>query len=156
MTASYDGAGNLIESHTYDANGFGISSTGPGDEIANIQYGLAGSTAAETITRVTHKTGATTDVALRPVGNAWRTVRVTGGCSDCSARRPMSAMTATHYPRAGSGRYVTLQTYGEQSTRDSVSRAGRLRSETDPQRCRLDPTARHRCAIATDASRMIS
>jgi uncharacterized protein RhaS with RHS repeats len=42
MAASRDALGNLIESHTYDAQGWAIDSTGDVDEIASIQYDLPG------------------------------------------------------------------------------------------------------------------
>ncbi|HYR28396.1 MAG TPA: DUF6531 domain-containing protein, partial [Thermoanaerobaculia bacterium] len=84
MTASRDASGNLIESHAYDANGYAIDSTGPGDEIASIAYNLAGNAAArERVTRVTMKSGATTDYILRPVGGALRVVQVIGACASC-------------------------------------------------------------------------
>ncbi|HEX2100128.1 MAG TPA: DUF6531 domain-containing protein, partial [Candidatus Synoicihabitans sp.] len=44
MTASRDPLGNLIESHTYNSGGYGISSTGPGDEISSLAYNLPGPT----------------------------------------------------------------------------------------------------------------
>src|ERR1041384_4607808 len=50
LTASYDGTGNLIESHTYDADGYGISSTGSIDEMESIQYGLPGTVPGERLT----------------------------------------------------------------------------------------------------------
>src|SRR5438105_2730613 len=86
MTAAYDAAGNLIESHTYDAAGFGATSTGPTDEISSIQYGLAAVRADDTITRVTTAAGATIDYTLRATGGAYRTVHVNGGCAACGTR----------------------------------------------------------------------
>ncbi|HEX8172598.1 MAG TPA: RHS repeat-associated core domain-containing protein [Thermoanaerobaculia bacterium] len=83
MTASHDAAGNLLESHAYDAGGAAINSTGNIDEIASIEYDLPGSTADERITRVTAKNGTVTDYTLRSSGGSWRTVKVEGGCSSC-------------------------------------------------------------------------
>ena len=55
MTASRDALGNLIESHTYDANGYAVSSTGDVDEITLLEYGLPGVVAEERVTRVTYR-----------------------------------------------------------------------------------------------------
>jgi RHS repeat-associated protein len=86
MTASRDALGHLIETHSYDANGFATDSTGDVDEIQSIEYGAAGSGPGVTITRVTYKTGAVAEYTLQAVGNAWRTVHVSGGCGSCGAR----------------------------------------------------------------------
>jgi hypothetical protein len=94
MTASRDASGNLIESHTYDANGYGISSTGPSDEIASIVYNISTGNVNERITRVTEKNGHVTDYLLRPSGGSWRTVRVDGGCSSCGSRDVVLARDA--------------------------------------------------------------
>ena len=82
MTASHDAAGNLIESHTYDADGYAISSTGSIDEIASIQFNLS-ATATQRTTRITEKNGAVSDYVLAASGGAYRPVRIIGGCASC-------------------------------------------------------------------------
>jgi RHS repeat-associated protein len=145
MTVSRDALGNLLESHTYDADGYGISSTGPSDEIATIEYNLPGAIADERVTRVTYKSGATAEYALRPLGGAWRPVRATGGCAGCGAR------DAT-YVRDVFGRVVREQGADGYITRtshvgDHVSsvehslKPAACDPPADPQRCRLGPDA---------------
>ncbi|MDP9190151.1 MAG: RHS domain-containing protein [Acidobacteriota bacterium] len=145
MTASRDALGNLIESHTYDANGFAVSSTGDVDEIALLEYGLPGSVPEELVTRVTYKTGATAEMAMRPIGGSYRTVRTTGGCAGCGAG------DAT-YVRDERGRvireqsadgYVAVRVYdGEhvQSEESALKPAG-CDPQTDAQHCRLGTDA---------------
>ena len=113
LTASRDALGNLIESHTYDASGYGTASTGPSDEIASIQYGIATSNSNERITRVTAKNGNVTDYILRPSGGAWRTVRVVNGCGSCGARDVSLARDAKGrvVRRQHADGYVTTYTY---------------------------------------------
>ncbi|HYC62726.1 MAG TPA: DUF6531 domain-containing protein [Thermoanaerobaculia bacterium] len=102
MTASRDALGNLIESHTYDANGYAISSTGNIDEIAAIAYDLPGSQPSERITRVTYRNGSQADYTMRPVGGAMRTVGISGGCASCGA-------SEATFVRDQQGRVVRLQ-----------------------------------------------
>jgi RHS repeat-associated protein len=87
MTASRDALGNLIESHAYDAGGYARDSTGPDDEVANIQYHLPGAVAGDRVTRITMKTGATAEYVLRPSGGALRTVQIIGACASCGGSR---------------------------------------------------------------------
>lgn len=141
MTASRDPLGNLIESHDYDAQGRGINSTGPDDEIDQIEYDLPGVVPEEQVTRVTYKTGAIAEYAFRPVGGAYRTVRITGGCASCGA-------DDTTYVRDVEGRivreqgpdgYVTVRTYAANrlySERGSMRPQG-CDPQTDPANCRL-------------------
>jgi RHS repeat-associated protein len=86
MTLARDESGNFIESHTYDAKGRAIDSTGPDDEIANIEHRAPGTTSQKLVTRVTLKSGATTDFILKPVGGAWRPAQILGSCSSCGSR----------------------------------------------------------------------
>lgn len=146
MTASRDPLGNLIETHTYDANGFAVDSTGDVDEIANIQYNLPGSTARERITRITYKTGAIAEYTLRPSGGAWRSVRVTGGCASCGAREAtyVRDVDGRIIRAQGEDGYITVNAYD--SARRLVSKQEALKPagcdpQTDSQHCRLDPDA---------------
>jgi RHS repeat-associated protein len=145
MTASRDALGNLIESHTYDSSGFAIDSTGDVDEIANIQYRLPGSSPLERVTRVTYKTGAISEHRLRPVGAAWRTVEVTGGCASCGTHDA----TYVHDDRGrviraqGADGYVTVTAYSGDRVafeEQSLKPAG-CDPDTHPQRCRLGMAA---------------
>jgi RHS repeat-associated protein len=145
MTASYDGAGNLIESHTYDADGYGISSTGPGDEIASIAYNLPGSVAEEQVTRVTYKTGATADYALRPVGGAVRVVRATAGCASCGAGNEtyVHDVKGRVVREQGGDGYVTMKTYTAThlASQQQYLKPVACDPRTDTNRCRLGPDA---------------
>ncbi|HEV7765709.1 MAG TPA: DUF6531 domain-containing protein [Thermoanaerobaculia bacterium] len=157
MTASRDALNNLIESHTYDADGFGISSTGPSDEIANIAYNLPGSIASERLTRVTYKTGAIAEYALRPKGGAWRTVHASGGCASCGAHdgtfvRDELGRVVREQSADG---YITVIAY----TADRVLSEERLLKptgcdpQTDSQQCRLGQDALASAELeATDAT----
>ena len=145
LTASYDPSGNLIEQHDYDANGYGISSTGPGDEVALIEYNLPGTVPHESVTRVTYKTGAVALYALRPAGGSYRPVRITGGCSSCGA----SDATYVH-DAAGrvireqdAGGRVTVRTYaaGSLASETRALRPAACDPATDPQQCRMTPEA---------------
>ncbi len=145
MTASYDALGNLIESHTYDAEGRAITSTGDGDEIANIEYGLPGATAGERVTRVTYKTGATAEYALRAVGGAWRAVSVRGSCASCGADEAtyVRDTQGRAIRQQGADGYIQATTYAGdrvQSRERALKPAG-CDPQTDPQRCRLGPDA---------------
>lgn len=145
MTASRDALGNLIESHTYDADGFGISSTGDADEIASLQYNLPGSVPEERVTRITYKTGAQAEYALRPVGGAMRPVRVSGGCSNCGASegtfvRDQHGRVVLHQDADG---YITRTVYADDRV---LSEERHLKlvgcdPDTDAQGCRLGTDA---------------
>jgi len=145
MTASRDALGNLIESHTYDGNGFGISSTGPNDEIASIEYGLPGVTSDERVTRVTYKTGAIAEYALRPSGGAYRVATVTGGCASCGASdatfvRDERGRVIREQDARG---YVSLRDY-DPLTHNLIATStfrmpGACDPATDPARCRKTP-----------------
>jgi RHS repeat-associated protein len=145
MTASRDALGHLIESHTYDADGYGISSTGPTDEIANIEYNLPGSNGDERVTRVTYKNGTTAEHTLRPIGGAWRTVQTSGGCGSCGVR------DAT-YVRDRDGRVVreqgasgyvttTVHSGGNVIAQERPLKPAGCDPQTDAQHCRLGPDA---------------
>jgi len=82
ITEIRDGAGKLIESHQYDATGRATSSSGPSDEIANVQYDLSAPDGT-TMTRVTTSAGAVMDAKLEPIGGAYRPTSHDGGCSSC-------------------------------------------------------------------------
>lgn len=144
LTAARDALGNLIESHTYDSSGRGTSSYGPSDEISLIEY-LAGANAGETLTRVTTAAGGTTEFVLKSQGTAWRTVSTSGGCSSCGARDSVYA-----YDREGrvlreqsADGYIADFTYDDgrlATTREHLKPAA-CDPASDPNRCRLDPSA---------------
>ncbi|HEX8410545.1 MAG TPA: DUF6531 domain-containing protein, partial [Thermoanaerobaculia bacterium] len=160
MTASYGPSGNLIESHTYDANGYGISSTGPGDEIGSIEYNLPGSVADERVTRVTYKTGATAEYALRPAGGAYRPVRVTGGCSSCGA----SDATYVHdqdgrvIREQSPDGYITVKTYNGAAlaSEERFLRPTDCDPATDAQHCRMSPDALATASLQATSATVLS
>jgi RHS repeat-associated protein len=161
MTASYDAVGNIIEAHTYDGNGVATSSTGPSDEIAGIQYNLAGSTALERITRVTYKNGAMADYTLRPSGGTWRPVRIAGGCATCGAHdatyvRDLSGRVIRE--QGGDG-YITARTYdatGRVLTTEHALKPATCDPATDTLHCRLDPDALASATLASTTASAIT
>jgi RHS repeat-associated protein len=142
MTASRDALGNLIESHTYDANGYAISSTGDSDEIASIQYNLPSENESERITRVTEKNGNTTDYVLRSSGGANRPVRIDGGCASCGSRDTVTVRDEAGRPvrEQGADGFITTYEYANGSLEREehfLQPEGCVPSQKT--RCRLDP-----------------
>src|SRR5436190_632252 len=99
LTAAKDALGNLIEGHTYDAYGRTMSESGARDEIDSIQYGAAGTSSTQLVTRITMKSGVVSEFTLRPIGGSWRTVSITGRCTACSMRRPCRQRRSNRRPR---------------------------------------------------------
>jgi len=156
MTASRDALGNLIESHTFDAYGWSLDSTGNIDEIANIEYALPGSTTYEKITRVTFKTGAIAEYTFRPSGSAWRVVRITGGCASCGSG------DAT-FVRDDDGRivreqsadgYVTERTYANDQlvAEERFLQVAGCNPQTDINQCRIGPDALAGATLTTTSA----
>jgi YD repeat-containing protein len=142
MTAAYDARGNLIESHTFDTAGRAISSTGSQDEISSVQYFLSGATAGDSVTRATWRSGAVVDYVLRPIGGAWHTVHVIGGCTSCGARDSIYFHDKDGHvlrEQAANG-YVTETVYsgGQISSVRRPLRPSGCDPETSGTRCRLD------------------
>ena len=145
MTAAYDAVGNLIESHMYDASGFGSSSTGPNDEISSIEYGLAAPNPLDTITRVTTRTGAIIDYTLRAAGGTYRTVHVNGGCASCGARNSV-------YVLDEDGRIVRQQTAQGYVTQSSYTGSNLTSILTNLKPSGCDPqTAPDHCKLTEDS-----
>jgi len=155
LTTVRDGDGNMIETHAYNSAGAAISSTGPGDEIASIEYARPGAGGHDTITRVTANTGMTTDYLLRPVAGTYRPVQVTGGCTSCGTN------DATYvYDERG---HVTLQQdargYVSRSQYDPLTGALVVRSThlqpstcdpaVSPDRCRMSSEQLSAAALVT-------
>lgn len=92
LTDIRDGDGNLIETHTYDANARAVSSTGSVDEIQSIAY--SGPT-----TTVTMNTGQVVTYEFSAAGSAWRPAHVTGGCASCGERDTVSVYSGSHVVR---------------------------------------------------------
>ncbi|HKR65104.1 MAG TPA: hypothetical protein VJZ00_15325, partial [Thermoanaerobaculia bacterium] len=143
MTASRDALGNLIESHDYDSDGRAKSSTGDIDEIQTIEYDIPVANSHDTITRVTEKNTHVTDYVIHPVGGAWRTVRVIGGCSGCGTRdRTLVRDTRGRVTREQEADgYVTTRDYaGEQLLSETRSlKPATCDPATDANQCRRDP-----------------
>lgn len=154
MTASRDALGNLIESHTYNADGYAITSTGDVDEIANIEYNLAGAVAEERVTGVTYKNGGQAQYAMRPIGGALRTVRVSGGgCASCGALEATFVRDADGRVllRQGADGYITRTVYeGDHvlSEERSLKPVG-CDPRTDTLQCRLSTDALALAALET-------
>ncbi|HYR27248.1 MAG TPA: DUF6531 domain-containing protein, partial [Thermoanaerobaculia bacterium] len=145
MTASRDGLGNLIESHSYDTNGAAISSVGPGDEIASIAYGQPAGRPDETITVVTQNSGAQTSYRLRAIGGAWRTVEIANGCSNCGSREATLARDPDGrvIRRQNADGYVTVTAYSGANVASVQAhlKPANCDPQTDPNHCRLGSDA---------------
>ena len=143
MTKAQDADAKLIEEHAFDANGYATSSTGPNDEIALIAYDqtVAGRPDARA-THVTAKNGTLTKYILAPVGAAWRTVQVIGGCASCGSSDALFVYDANGriVRQQQADGYVTLKTYsGDRlaSVQTPMLRQG-CDPEADANRCRVD------------------
>jgi RHS repeat-associated protein len=141
LTASRDALNNIIESHTYGADGFATSSTGDIDEIQNIEYNLAGATTDERLTRITYKSGAIAEYTLRAVAGAWRPVRITGGCGTCGVRDTTFAYDSRGrvVRKQDADGYVTATVYdGDRIlSEERHLRPAACDPATDAQLCRL-------------------
>src|SRR5215212_5381501 len=156
MTAARDPLGNLIEGHTYDASGRAIAESSPGDEIESLQYGAAGTTSTQLVTRVTMKSGTTSEYTLQPIGGSWRTVEISGGCTSCGARDGVYAYDGDgHLTREQNANgYITVRTYlGERiaSMQEHLRPAG-CDPETSQTRCMLAPDTLKTSAFDTTSA----
>jgi len=138
-----DGAGKVIESHTYDSTGRAISSSGPTAEITNIQYGRAGRVSGEWKTTVTTADGAKTDYYFRYIAGRMRIVEIDGEChcasEDSVFARNQDGLVVREQDVRG---YITVRTYADGRTQT----VGRYRpASCDPETatgvspCRLTP-----------------
>lgn len=102
LIASYDGAGHLIESHDYDATGYGVSSTGPSDEILNIEYNVATANPNERITPGDREERKRDRLRARPVGRFLAYGAYRGRLRELRHARvePGSGSERTHHPEA--------------------------------------------------------
>lgn len=135
LTDVRDGAGNLIETHTYDGNGRAVSSTGRSDEIQTIAYN--GST-----TTVTMNTGAVMTYDFNAIGSAWRPAHVSGGCAGCGERDSGYA-----YDDDG---HVIRQQFANGYIDTSAYLGGRLVSRTSHlRRSDCDPATATNCLLTS-------
>jgi len=144
MTEARDGAGNLIESHQYDASGAATNSIGPGGDIASFTYNGAGRVAGETVTTTVSSAGASTNYYSRYVGGEQRTVQVDGVCSGCGTKNGVYGFDdAGHVIREQLARgYVTLQAYdyaGRIVTKSGPYAPSGCDPDNDAYHCRLTP-----------------
>ncbi|HUP62563.1 MAG TPA: RHS repeat-associated core domain-containing protein [Thermoanaerobaculia bacterium] len=156
MTAARDASGNLIESHAFNPAGAATDSTGPQDEIQSVQYNVAGASGNDRITRVTMKSGAVVDYVLTPVGNAYRTAKVVGGCSACGMRNAVFAYSSDgHLLRSqdASG-YITLHTYsgGRLASTETPLKPAGCDPESSPTHCLLEPATLASTSLETTPS----
>jgi RHS repeat-associated protein len=156
LTEVHDGAGNLIEAHTFDASGRAITETSQAGDITNIEYNATGSSETKKITNVTMRTGAVTQWTLQPTGGAWRTVRINGTCSSCGARDSVYAYDGSGHllrEQNASG-YITVRTYGNDRLA-SVQRSLRP-ADCDPAtsqtHCMLEPSTLATTALTTTSA----
>src|SRR5204863_4929646 len=85
ITAVRDGAGKIIESHTYSVDLLALSSTGPSDEVASIVVSQPGRISGEDMATITYKTGRVETRYFRTIAGRYETVEIDGGCSSCGA-----------------------------------------------------------------------
>jgi RHS repeat-associated protein len=142
MTEARDGAGHLLEMHQYDSAGRAITSIGPSDEIANIEYDLPGSGSGTSKTRITTGGGAVIETILYPVGGAHRVLKRQGGCSSCGTRDEVVA-----YDRKGrvvrrqdASGYITSNAYSDRYLTGTTAylRPSTCDPAVDPNHCRLE------------------
>src|SRR3954447_5529537 len=144
LSAVHDAAGNLIESHAYDAYGRAINSIGPGGiDITNIEYDLPGSLPDSTITRVTYATGEQTTFDQRFIDGRQQTFAVSGGCGSCGSRNSTYAVdgkTGNVVRRQDARGYITSFVYDTSGRLIQENRNDRPAScdpEQDAIHCRM-------------------
>jgi YD repeat-containing protein len=142
LTEARDGAGKLLESHTY-ASGRAVTSTGPSGDITAIAYDIPSDrNPDERVTRVTWASGRTTDYFVRPAGGEMRTVEVAGSCN-CGGDDSVFGYDADgQLVREQNSRgYVTARTWAD----------GRVvRVETALRRVDCDPANNPSCKLTPD------
>lgn len=144
MTEARDGAGNLIESHQYDAGGAATTSIGPSGDITSISYNGVGRVPGETVTTIVSSAGATTNYYSRYVGGEQRPVQVDGICSGCGTKDGVYGYDDFgRVIREQNARgYLTLQTYddlGRLLTRSGPYAPTGCNPDSDSNHCRLTP-----------------
>ena len=158
MTAAYDGDGNLLEAHTYDANGNAVSSTAEADDVTSIDYAAPGArVTGEQVTRVTYATGRTTDYFSRFIGGRMRSVEIRGSCNCGSDEGSFAYDASGNLVRAqNASGYITLSTYDSRGNMTSTTTAMRPATcdpATAADHCRLDADALAAATpVATDAT----
>jgi RHS repeat-associated protein len=142
MVSAFDGAGRLIESHTY-TSGHATSSIAATNSVTGIQYDLPGRVAGETYTQVTSATGLASKYYIRWVGGRATTVQVVGGCASCGTDDAVYGFDAYgHVLREQDGRgFVTVRQYDDTGSYVTLvsgpwAPAG-CDPTTDPSHCRL-------------------
>src|SRR5260221_79948 len=93
LSAAYDAAGNLLESHTYNGSGLAITSVGPGgDDVSSVGYafGTSSSYASdggqlenEDLVQTSWTSGAVSTSTIRFIAGRYRVVQTSGGCVTC-------------------------------------------------------------------------
>jgi RHS repeat-associated protein len=142
-----DPLGNLIESHSYDANGRGITSVQAADDVQNVAFNLAGRVAGETLTQVSYASGRTVSYYVRGTSGVVHTVEVRGGCSSCARSEDVTYTfdAFNHVIREQDGRGYVRQSAYDAITNQLISVAGPYQpSGCDPQ------TDTNHCRMTTD------
>ncbi|HEV7764487.1 MAG TPA: DUF6531 domain-containing protein, partial [Thermoanaerobaculia bacterium] len=158
ITQAKDAVGNVIETHQYDSAGRAITSVGPSDEIANIQYDLpVPGEPRSSRTRVTTAGGAVIEMLVKPVGGAHRTVEREGGCSSCGVRDEVRALDdkGRVIRRQDASGYITKNDYTDQNLTETTTsmRPSGCNPELAVDRCRMDSEELGEAGLAsTDAS----
>ena len=155
LSAAHDAAGNLIESHTYDSDGYAISSVGPSGDISGVSYGFGnGGTYAsdggypenEDTVQTTWTSGTVTTSTIRFIAGRFRVVQTSGGCVSCGIQD-------VTYSYNGSGQRERVQDARGYITLQTFDLAGRLLSTAGPYRpsgCDPETSSIH-CRLTTDA-----
>lgn len=144
MRTAHDGAGQLIESHEYNAAGLAITSAGDAGDITAFAYDLPGRVPGELVSRVTYAAGRTTLTYSRYIAGKMRTVEIDGSC-DCGAEDSVFVYDAAgHLVRQQNalGWITTREISGDRLIRETSTQApSGCDPATDASRCHLTPDA---------------
>jgi RHS repeat-associated protein len=147
LTVARDGAGNLIESHSYpDDSGRSTTSYAASGGIDAVEF-AEGRNPGETATRVRYQNGRTEMHYHRSVAGKWRTVEVTNACASCG-RRVQSVVYdgyANVVRAQDADGYITTNGYDSSGLRKLWTLTAQRPETCDPA------TAPNHCHLTTDA-----
>ena len=165
LSAAYDGAGNLIESHAYDGNGNAISSiSGSSDDVSGISYAFGsgvtyttdgGMQLVEDLVQTSWASGIVTTSTIRFIAGRYRVVQTSGGCVSCGVQDVTYTYNSSgQRERIQDARgYITLQTFdlpGRLLSTSGPYKPSGCDPETSSIHCRL--TTNQLIAYAAEAT----
>ena len=160
LRTAHDGAGQLLESHEYNAAGLAITSVGDAGDITAFAYDLPGRVPGELVSRVTYAAGRTTLTYSRYIAGKMRTVEIDGSC-DCGAEDSVFVYDAAgHLVRQQNalGWITTREISGDRLLHETSAQApSGCDPATDAGRCHLTPDAlANATLVATPETRNVS